>query len=203
MGLLILDIQHSGKPSRPSERGASADVDGDGKTAVWETEAALTPIYASEATVQATKLGHSCVVLASGTYAERHVKSNQLAREYPGKVLYVACHLNAGGGDYGLVLHDSRSVQGRRAAGAIVASMRTFWTPRSVRPLDPQATAKDHPQWPRPFVTIEGIWSGPSNIAAICFEPLFVDTHRTWLTHPNLRMVGKQLALGFHAWATS
>lgn len=202
--MLILDIQHIGKPNNPRDVGAHVDIDGNGMKDAWEAEAALTPIYAYAAAAAAESLGHVAIVVNQGHYWQRHNAANALAasRKGKGKVLYVACHLNAGGGNYGLVLHDSRSKLGASAAAAVVEGCRPAWDRLGVRVLAPQQTSDGHPQWPRAYQTIDGIYAGPANIAGICFEPLFVDTHRNLLRTPDaLQSIGRHLAQGFHNWS--
>lgn len=204
MGLLILDIQHTGKP-HARDFGASHDIDGDGRIECHEREALLTPVYAGAAQVAAESAGHDVKVMLAGTYATRQARANAMARGRPNEpVLYVACHLNAGGGDYGLVLYDARSRMGEAAAGHVVKAMSPYWTPRKVRTLAPQATSRDSTRWPRPYRTIRGVFSGPRNICGICFEPLFIDTHADLVAdRRELEQVGRHLAAGFHRWAAS
>lgn len=200
--MLILDIQHVGKPRNPNDRGAHVDIDGNGLKDAWEAEAALTPIYALAAAAEADAQGHVGIIINSGHYWQRHDAANALATHHKGKVLYVACHLNAGGGDYGLVLHDSRSKAGAAASQCVVDACRPAWDRLGVRTLAPQQTSAGHPQWPRAFQTIDGIYKGPRNITAICFEPLFVDTHRTLLQTPDaLQDIGRHLARGYIQWS--
>ena len=54
MGLVILDIQHAGKPGK-YDLGASHDINNDGVIEQWEHEAKLTPIYARAAKAQLEK----------------------------------------------------------------------------------------------------------------------------------------------------
>lgn len=201
MGLLILDIQHTGKP-HVRDRGAGFDIDGDGVVEGHEYEALLTPVYAGAAEDYANAKGHETAILLHGKYSDRHARANAMARARPHDwCLYVACHLNAGGGDYGLVLHDERSGLGRGAAKDIVEAMRPYWTANGVRTLAPQETAYEHPLWPRPYRTISGIYEGPGNITGLCFEPLFIDSHAHMLRgNAHLEQIGVHLAKGFDAW---
>ncbi len=86
---ISIDVQHMGKPTNPADRGASY-----GKY----QEANLVLKYASLAFQELTAKGYEAFLITSGTYTERHDWINR-----HGIDLYLACHLNAGGGRYSLV----------------------------------------------------------------------------------------------------
>ena len=86
---VVLDVQHLGKPNKPADRGASYG---------GYQEADLVLKYATLAFQELTARGYETFLITSGTYAERHAWVNK-----HGIDLYLACHLNAGGGSYSLV----------------------------------------------------------------------------------------------------
>jgi len=86
---VVLDVQHMGKVHKPFDRGASHG---------GYQEAYLALTYATIAFQELTRLGYEAFLSTSGTYGERHHWINK-----HGIDLYLACHLNAGGGRYSLV----------------------------------------------------------------------------------------------------
>lgn len=200
---IILDIQHAGRKSRPTDLGASADLDGDGVIERDEHEARLTPLYAMACQALAARDGVKVLRIDGGEYSARHRMAVDLAASDPSRRwLYVACHLNAGGGNYGLVIHDSRSQAGRLAAESIRTELRGL--SGLTRALTGETSAMGS-AWPRAWSTISGIYEGPSNIAGVCFEPCFMDTpeHRRLLTAEGLTRIGEALYRGAVAWAAA
>ena len=196
--IAIFDIQHRGKPGRRAgEMGAGFDFDGDGVIEIHEQEAYLTPIYAGAASERLALAGEKVVFLEYGTYAERHAKAIQIARSTSEPVAYIACHLNAGGGDYGIILHDDRSVNGHRLSKHLAAALRAgFPVPR----VTTKGTAIAG-TWKRAHTTIAGIYDGPENLTGVCYEPAFIDKHAHLLTPEGLAAIGKALAEGVLAWS--
>lgn len=174
--LVILDLQHLGKPGK-KDLGAAHDLDGDGLIEQGENEAELTPIYVEAAKAELEAAGAKVVVLKSGSYSSRWKQAAKLAKKVKGPVAYVACHLNKGGGNYGLVLHDSRSSGGERLAREVCAELQGAFSRPELERVLKAATSKDSADWPRPIHTIAGIYDGPANLSGVCFEPLFLDTH--------------------------
>jgi N-acetylmuramoyl-L-alanine amidase len=84
-----IDVQHCGKPGKPFDRGA---------TYGGYQEADLVLKYATLTFQELTDKGYEAFLITSGSYAERHAWVNK-----HGIDLYLACHLNAGGGRYSLV----------------------------------------------------------------------------------------------------
>jgi hypothetical protein len=78
--------------------------------------------YAMNVAEQLEAAGVRVVVLEHGEYRERHAQAGEEARGAR-RAAYVACHVNAGGGDYGLVVFDGRSVAGRALAGRLVEAL--------------------------------------------------------------------------------
>lgn len=216
----ILDIQHKGKPGK-NDLGAAHDIDGDGVVEQWEHEANLTPIYAEHARAALVAAGVDVVILDRGAYSTRHKKAAELAEEWTGPVAYVACHLNMGGGDYGLVVHDYRSTGGNLLASRLRSSLLKRLRPELRRVINGQTGPAERPSneahalawdrmpryageqhWPRAWYTIQGIYKGPANLSGVCFEPCFMDSQAE-LCDPEgegLQRIGDALARGVLDW---
>lgn len=177
--LAILDLQHIGKPGK-KDLGASHDFDGDGLISQGENEADMTPIYAAAAKAALEAAGVEVLVVDSGAYKTRWKNAAKAAKAFGGPVAYVACHLNKGAGDYGLVCFDYRSAGGRRMAREVAAELALAFSSSELRRVisdDRAATGNPDSGFPRAFYTLSGIYAGPSNLSGVCFEPLFLDTH--------------------------
>ncbi len=194
--LVILDLQHIGKPGK-KDLGGAHDLDGDGLVEQGENEADLTPIYVEAAVETLQAQGIHTEVLSKGSYAERWKQAAKLANVVNGPVAYVACHLNMGEGDYGLVCFDDRSAGGARMAREIGAELtQAFSRPELRRVIsDPRAATSN---FPRALNTIKGIYKGPANLSGVCFEPLFLDSHATLLGALTEREAAEKLASEEH-----
>ncbi len=104
---IAIDVQHLGKPNKPVDRGASYG---------GYQEADLVLRYATLAFQELTAKGYEVFLITSGTYAERHEWINR-----HGIDLYLACHLNAGGGSYSLVEYYYDAGQRTRELAHIMA----------------------------------------------------------------------------------
>jgi hypothetical protein len=215
---VVLDIQHAGNPARPTDMGASYDLDGDGvRGENGEREVDMVRGYVPAATDYLRALGHRVTILESGTYAARHATAIRIARADPAvPVLYAACHTNAGGGAYGLLRPDYRSRRGLSAAGAIGFALAEHLPELStvrIEPLYPNAataaavgkdvsTAQKVAWWTRGWSCIDGIYSGPANLCGLLVEPAFLDSaaHRGLWTPDGLTRIGEAIASGIHAW---
>jgi len=196
--IVILDRQHYGKPGK-NDLGAGADLDGDGKVQDDEREANLTLVYIEAAKQMLEADGHTVHILDSGWYSSRHEQAAGIALANPDdKCAYIACHLNAGGGDYSVALYDHRSTGGHKLALSIAAAMASDIT--AVGRHLVKASSPD--EWRNAYNTIKGVYSGPSNLSGVCFEPVFMDTeeHQKYLTHDGLTLIGQVLAEGCAAW---
>ena len=202
MPTVYLDRQHAGKPGRRvRDRGAAADLDGDGLVEVHEREAMLTPVYLLAAETRLIEYGFDVYTLADGSYRDRHERVNEYDRDERGASCYVAAHLNAGwrnrpGDAYGAIFYDYRSTSGRSLAKRIAAELRLVAPELSdvkVRPASPN-------DWTRnAFYTIANV-----NPVAVCYEPAFMDceTHAAILgTAEGLEAIGRALADGVNRWA--
>ena len=217
MGLVIFDLQHSGKPRGLDERGAKADVDGDGVVETWEREAELTPFYVAPASRALALTGHLVVLETFGEYPDRHARAAELASRFPGlRVAYVACHINAGGGRSGSAFYDGRSGGGARLARGLADELGEldelhggFAFPSYADPQpgagagenEWRGDASKHWTWGA-WSTIAGIYDGPANLSGVCVEPWFLDnpSHRPLATGEGAERVGEALARGLSAW---
>lgn len=213
--LLIFDIQHTGRPSKPGDMGAAYDLDGDGVTGEdGEREVDLVRQYVAEAGSYALSLGCQVLHIDAGEYSDRHRFAIAKARANPTKrAAYLACHMNAGGGRYALVRPDARSSSGKLLATAVSRSLSLLPGIQFSR-RDPLygsaalAAKAGHPAseaawWTRGYSCIDGIYSGPANLSAVLVEPAFIDSkeHRPLLTPAGLRSIGRALVDGAVAWS--
>lgn len=192
--VVILDIQHAGKPNHLADRGAS-----------WRgvEEVALTRRYAAEADHALRGLGHDVVVLSDGLYSARWVRAHMLRGD-----AYVALHTDAGlagrAPDRGTVISDYRSARGGKLAFA-VAQVCTAALPW---PVTPKAGRPDRDGQPRDedlteaYNCISGLYE--LRPVGITFEPGFIDgaLGQDWLRN-HAEDVGTALAQGVHAWSTT
>jgi N-acetylmuramoyl-L-alanine amidase len=198
--LVIFDRQHAGKrSSRTKDLGAWGDLDGNGKASVDEMEAMLTPAYilAAEGRLRELRPDIDIVVISDGDYAERHKRANNYACMYQ-ETVYVACHLNAGGGAYGAVFHDERSRPRSGPALAVAIASRLEGACTELVEVHPRAASPSN-TWARAYTTIAGL----ALPVGICFEPFFLDNplhQQTLATTAGLKRVGSALADGIVAW---
>lgn len=199
--MVIWDIQHHGRSgSREGDLGAQADVDGDGRAETHEREALLTPAYVAAATQTLMLRGQDSVLLAAGDYPARHRRARTLAGIRTWGAAYMACHLNAGGGDYGLILHLPGAVRAERLARSLAAALSAE-LPQLARVLVQPITGA----WSRALPTVEGLAGADHICPAVCLEPAFLDRpeHRPLLSWSGLEMVGGALARGYLNWLGS
>ena len=198
--VVYLDRQHSGKPGRPADRGAAVDLDGDGKIQRDEQEAALTARYLLACELALLEMGHTVIPISDGGYNERHARVNQYAGTFKaGRTqLYLAGHLNAGGGDYGMLGHDYRSRSGPELASRIARQLR------QVAPeLNGVKCIEARPDnWTRNmYATISGV----TQPIGLCHEPCFMDqpSHADLLTAAGLSTIGRAIAAGVDAFVNT
>lgn len=200
--IVIFDRQHYGKPNRPHDLGAAVDLDGDGQIATGEREANLTPLYIDPAKKLLEEMGHTVYVLDSGWYSDRHNRACEIAANNPGmRVAYLACHVNAGGGDYAVMIHDARSGGGKGLANHLSAAICDHNLTGIRRSLVRSASADN--AWKRGYTTIKGIYSGPANISGVCLEPYFIDReeHRYLTTVQGGQEIAEALVDGLVRWS--
>lgn len=197
--IVILDRQHAGKPGKLRDRGAWADMDGDGRQQLEETEAAFTLQYIAAAEFALMRLGYDVMILSDGWYKDRHVRANGY-----GAGVYVACHLNAGapksgqGRAYGAVFYDHRSgaTRGPALADSIAAELGAACPELGAGVRVFKARPDD---WTKnAYYTIKGV----QKPVGICYEPAFMDAqnHRDLFTPEGMSRIGVALADGIDAW---
>ncbi|MCA9712120.1 MAG: N-acetylmuramoyl-L-alanine amidase, partial [Myxococcales bacterium] len=198
MALVVLDLQHLGRGGRhEGDMGAAADLDGDGRTECHEREALLALGYLTAAGLELNRRGHQVIVLSQGEYPDRQALAVELALEASTlrrRAVYVACHINAGKGNYGLVLHDRRAAKGAAVAAAVAEQLAGL--PEIPRALTKAAVG----EWGRAAPCIEGAWTHGELLPAIVFEPCFIDqpAHAALLSPEGLQRIGRALAEGRH-----
>lgn len=217
---LILDIQHTGRKSKPGDLGAAYDLDSDGHPGEpGEREVDLVRGYVEAAFNYARTRKIPVHEFREGEYGERHEWAIDIARKDPGvRWAYLACHTNAGGGRYAFARPDYRSKGGEHLAVAVVNALKKLpeIDLRRVEPLYPNGavankerygavdttTATGIAWWTRGWSCIDGIYAGPSNICGALVEPLFGDSpkHKPLTTPEGLARVGRALVDGVIAW---
>ena len=213
---LIFDIQHRGVPTRPTDMGASYDLDTDGvRGERGEREVDLTEAYTAAGEERCHEVGLGVTVIRTGSYADRHREAIRIAKGIDGLVGYLAAHTNAGAGAYGLVRPDHRSPGGGRLALAIARGLSALpeLSRCRVDPLYPSiATAHGAGRKPhiradgsedwgwhtRGWICISGIYDGPANLSGVIVEPGFGDSpgHRSLWTPAGLVRVGRAIVDG-------
>ena len=198
--IVIFDRQHFGKPNR-NDRGAGVDLDNDGDIENNETEAYITPYYYLPAKSKLESCGHSVFVFDDGYYSARHQQANALARANPNQtVLYLACHINAGRGDYSVFIHDSRSSAGKVLADLLATAFKEREFDGISRSLVRSGSSNN--DWKNAYYTIKDIFNGPTNICGVCVEPFFLDTeaHQQYATTEGGAQIGLALVDGIMRW---
>ena len=178
---VILDWQHHGKPGK-DDHGASFE-------GLRETD--LSSAYINAAKDALELAGVPVLVLAYGWYSPRHTYAREAAKAVTGKCVYVACHVNAGGGSYGLVCYDKRSGAGKLLSDAVSSELEKLVGKSRSEAASPSS-------WTNAYNTISGVYEGPANLSGICFEPGFIDSEENrhlWYADGLVR-VGEALAAG-------
>ena len=191
--IVFIDRQHAGKPNKLADRGATYDVDGDSTP---EREAILTGYIALALEKLLMLNGIDVMPISDGTYTDRHDRVNKYAAMHPDrKCVYLAMHLNAGGGDYGAFFHHHASIAGEKLAFEMahyleigdlgISNVRVL----PARPNDWTSNA---------FNTIKGV----QRPVAICCEPLFMDNdkHATNLTFTGFNKIALAMATAIQKW---
>lgn len=186
---IVLDRGHGQKaPGAPFDPGACAG-------GLREVDLAAGYIRVAAGEIRAA--GHEVLLLDSGTYDDRHARALAWAAEAPHKnALYVQCHVNAGGGKYGVVEHDARSSWGRTAAACLADALDELPETRLVRVWPISSAA-------RGWSCIDDIYASPT-MAGLIFEPGFIDSagHQALWTAAGLAQVGRTLAEGIRRYAS-
>ena len=187
--IVFIDRQHAGQIHRIEARGASRDTDGDGQITAAEREAIWTGRIAIELEIQLLDMGFHVLPISDGSYSERHARVNDYATKHPGPWVYLAMHLNAGGGNYG-------SSQGPELAKIMARHLE-----ERVPELNSARGISSNPDdWTKnAFYCIKNV----GRPVAICCEPFFMDTHQQLLSIPNIRQVATSMALALKEWSKS
>ena len=193
--LVILDRQHSGQINHLNSIGAVADLDGNGEKSIHEAEAFWTGYLSMSLEFNLRQNDIHVIPISDGSYQERHSRVNEYAARYTGPVVYIALHLNAGGGDYGAMFYDHRSGAGADLSDHIAEAME--------QNLPEIRTVKKIPcsgaDWTKnAYYTIKGV----GRPVAICSEPFFIDCepHQQLLTMDGIQRVGFAIAQGIKRW---
>lgn len=189
--IVYIDRQHAGKPHKPSDLGAGVDLDGDGNITVAEREAIWTARIAVEVEICLRDRGVLVMPISDGTYSARHKRVNTYSETYGGPQVYLAMHLNAGGGDYGAMFYDYQSTKGKQLALCISTGLSTY--------LEiPQKQIEARPDnWTKhAYNTIKGV----NRPVAICVEPIFVDSHKHFLSVKGIMSIAKGISEGLILW---
>lgn len=151
--VVVLDVQHLGKVSRPADRGAFF---------AGKYEADINLEVAEKVKAKLTELGATAYILVKDTgrrmdYQERH----KFAKEINAN-LYLAMHLNAGRGNYSYWGYISTNAKGLAEKFASVF-YKNYGLKAIIKKLDTTT---------RGYICISGI----PDVGILC-EPLFIDTH--------------------------
>lgn len=174
MPRVLISPGHYGKPTRDA-----------GAVGVLGEERLLVLRYAVPMALALEAFGWETFITAAGTYIERQAEANRL-----GVDLFLAPHVNAGGGNYGAVLFDDRSKVGPHLAQAIAGELGSMWPfPHKTWGVGPGD---------RGFGILDR-----TKAVALILEPFFTDTksHVSWAQDLGLEALGEDYALAIHtAW---
>ena len=181
--IVFLDWQHAGKPgSRINDRGATGDLNQDGKPQINELEAYWTGKLMFDIFFSLYQLKIPTIVLSDGWYRDRAARAETYCNGE--KSVYIALHYNAlrGGlsdnsGTYGTVFYDFRSGtnNGPKLAALIAGNLENH-LPELSRA---RALAARPDDWTRrAYSTISHVRTP----VGICLESAFIDA----LQHKNL-----------------
>lgn len=193
--IVFIDRQHAGKPDKLADRGAAVDLDGD---ATPEREAIITGKIAIELEKILIMLGVDVMPISDGTYHDRHKRVNEYANMYPlRKMVYLAMHLNAGGGDYAAYFYHHASTQGHELAKQLCLGMRNAGYVQKARPIE----ARPNNWTKNAFYTIRGV----GRPVAICCEPLFMDNdeHAKHLNNEGITGLAMCMANAIVQWGSN
>lgn len=191
--IVFIDRQHAGKPSKIDDRGAAVDINGDGDIASDEQEAHWTGFISLVLEQRLLQMGHKVIPISDGSYKARHARVNEYASRYDEPMVYLAMHLNAGGGHYGSFFYDARSSSGHQLAEDLCDGMRSsIKTIRTFKSIECKAS-----DWTKnAFNTIKGV----GRPVAICCEPIFIDTHMDLLNAFGASQIALGIAQGLSKW---
>ena len=192
---MIIDRQHAGQIRHLDSIGAVADVDGSGTADIHEAEAIWTGYLSLALELELRTHGVKVMPISDGSYAERHARANDYAARYGGACVYLAMHLNAGGGNYGAMFYDHRSAAGAdlsdNIASAIENKINELQFVKKI-PAGPTDWTKNA------YYTIKGV----GRPVAICSEPLFIDNkqHQKLLNQQGISRLAAAMCEGILKW---
>ena len=194
--IVFIDRQHAGKPGRVDDRGAARDINGDGEISADEREAIWTARISIELEVKLIDMGIKVMPISDGRYADRHQRVNAYANQMEAPHVYLAMHLNSGGGKYGSFFYDYRSANGLRLARQMSTQLEL-----AVDELETCKAIKASPDdWTKnAWYTIRGV----GRPVAICCEPFFMDTHTSLLSQSGIGRVSTAMAMALRNWRDS
>jgi N-acetylmuramoyl-L-alanine amidase len=187
---IAVDVQHLYRPSKPHDRGALFTLaDGthtDEASATLKYAAVLCDyLEASGATVLTNDAAHG---ILTGEYRTR----NRAAQVWQAHA-YLACHLDAGGGEYAMVERMAMTAGGELAEILATAVSEAF--PRELPHHQVRLLGAEQ----RGAVCVEAV---PATIPALILEPFFGDqpNHQGLLAAPQLRQLGVALGSALARW---
>ncbi len=187
--LVVLDFQHINKPNRPKDRGASYPGHIDSKIKAFN-EVDIVIEYMNKMRIGLEKSGHKVVFGLSGFYGQRHTQVNDM---FPGANLYIAGHINAGGGSYARVEVDYRAGSSTRRIAGLVSDNFAKKLPVS------RSEVTTLRKTSRGFSCINGV-----RCSAILLEPLFIDykSHREFMSKQSgTKAIADSVIEAVNVWA--
>ena len=170
MKIVHICLAHIGKPSMPQDKGAVWD---DGTTAIYESVESL--MFAGLLVEAVYNSGYQDVVpfvYGDGDYSVRAQRANLIDTRFkPEASVYLSPHLNAGSGDYSLILYDGRSQKSEDLAEFVQRQWQEIegMPPVRIKPVN---------MGDRGFVIVRF-----TKMPALILEPFFLDNpdHRQLL----------------------
>ena len=149
-----------------------------------------------ELEIKLIDMGINVMPISDGRYSERHERVNKYAASHPGPWVYLAMHLNAGGGNYGAFFYDHRSTKGKQ-----LATMMSIQLSSDLEEIDrAKAIEANKDDWTKnAFYTIRSV----GRPVAICVEPFFMDTHQSLLSIQGIFKVASSMAFALRDWRDS
>lgn len=193
-GLTVaVDVQHLYRPSKPNDQGALFTGPDGGKT----SEAQLSTVYAGALCEWFRARGATVITndrTAGVLVGEYWTRNHQAAAL--GASVYLACHVNAGGGRYAMVEH-MRGSPGGALGLAIVAMLSSLVPELTGNKVKPLARGE------RGAVCIQGF---PGDLGgAVLLEPFFGDypAHRPLWSALRLAGIAGAIGEGVARWWTN
>lgn len=186
IGLTVaVDVQHLYRSGQHAgDRGAEFTL----ANGTHTDEAAATLGYGAALAAALEGLGARVLRNRSGLPDGPYSARQRAARD-AGALIYLACHVNAGGGGYGVVEYMAASSMSRRLGDVIAGAL--------VPPAVPKCSARSIAPHERGAVCIEG---HPG--ASVILEPFFGDNpyHQYLFAAPALVTLGQMIAAGVAWW---